>query len=172
MYNKHFSNQNEFWHNLLFQPSFSYRMLFQRFFPQNISLLPKIVTEAHANLKKKKTNCNTTLKHYAVMIKYTPLECSSQISSLICYLVVFFPFIHHQFIIKVHMGCSALLHSAHFPPALCHLLTKRRLGSCTCASCLSRFSLTCSAFSNLWLFSMSKTKCVYLELNICQCQLV
>ena len=44
--------------------SFSYRVLFQRFFPQNISLLPKIVTEAHANLKKKKTSCNTTLKHY------------------------------------------------------------------------------------------------------------
>ena len=52
--------------------SFSYRVLFQRFFPQNISLLPKIVTEAHANLKKKKTSCNTTLKHYAVMVKYTP----------------------------------------------------------------------------------------------------
>ena len=41
--------------------SFSYRVLFQRFFPQNISLLPKIVTEAHANLKKKKTSCNTIL---------------------------------------------------------------------------------------------------------------
>ena len=64
--------------------SFSYRVLFQRFFPQNISLLPKIVTEAHANLKKKKTSCNTTLKHYAVMVKYTPLERSSLISSLIC----------------------------------------------------------------------------------------
>ena len=49
--------------------SFSYRVLFQRFSPQNISLLPKIVTEAHANLKKKKTSCNTTLKHYAVMVK-------------------------------------------------------------------------------------------------------
>ena len=47
-------------------------MLFQRFFPQNISLLPKIVTEAHADLKKKKTSCNTSLKHYAVMVKYTP----------------------------------------------------------------------------------------------------
>ena len=35
--------------------SSSYRMLFQSFFPQNISLLPKIVTEAHANLKEKKT---------------------------------------------------------------------------------------------------------------------
>ena len=31
------------------------RVLFQSFFPQNISLLPKNVTEAHANLKKKKT---------------------------------------------------------------------------------------------------------------------
>ena len=34
--------------------SFSYRALFQRFFPQKISLLSKIVTEAHANLKKRK----------------------------------------------------------------------------------------------------------------------
>ena len=42
-------------------------MLFQGFFPQNISLLPKIMTEAHANLKKKKTSCNTTLKHNVVM---------------------------------------------------------------------------------------------------------
>ena len=34
----------------------SYRVLFQSFFfPQNINLLPKIVTEAHAYLKKKKT---------------------------------------------------------------------------------------------------------------------
>lgn len=64
--------------------SSSYRVLFQSFFPQNISLLPKIVTEAHANLMKKKTTyCNTTLKHYAVMVKYTPLERSS-LSSLIC----------------------------------------------------------------------------------------
>ena len=63
---------------------FSYRVLFQRFFPQNISLLPNIVTEAHANLKKKKTSCNTTLKHYAVMVKYIPLERSSLISNLIC----------------------------------------------------------------------------------------
>ena len=64
--------------------SFLYRVLFQRFFPQNISLLPKIVPEAHANLKKKKTCCNTTLKHYAVMVKYTLLERLSLISSLIC----------------------------------------------------------------------------------------
>ena len=63
--------------------SSSYRVFFQSFFPQNISLLPKIVTEAHSNLKKKKTSCNTTLKHYAVMVKYTPLERSS-LSSLIC----------------------------------------------------------------------------------------
>ena len=45
---------------------------------QNISLLPKTVTEAHANLKKKKSSCNTTLKYYAVEIR------SSLISSLIC----------------------------------------------------------------------------------------
>ena len=77
--------------------SFSYRVLFQRFFPQNISLLPKIVTEAHANLKKKKTSCNTTLKHYAVMVKYTPLDRSSLISSLICQPVAFF---FHLFIIN------------------------------------------------------------------------
>ena len=45
-------------------PSFSYSVLFQRFSPQNISLLPKIVTEAPANLiKKTTTGCNTTLKH-------------------------------------------------------------------------------------------------------------
>ena len=87
---------------------FSYRVLFQRFFTQNISLLPKIVTEAHANLKKKKTSCNTTLKHYAVMVKYTPLERS----------IVFFSIYYHQFIIKVHMGCGALLHSAFSPGAL------------------------------------------------------
>ena len=31
------------------------RFYFKVFFPQNISLIPKIVTEAHANLKKKKT---------------------------------------------------------------------------------------------------------------------
>ena len=41
--------------------SSSYRVLFQSFFPQNISLLPKIVTEARANFKKKKTSCDTTL---------------------------------------------------------------------------------------------------------------
>ena len=65
-------------------PPLSYRVLFQTFFfPQDISLLPKIVTEAHANLKKRKTSCNTTSKHYAVMVKYTPLERSS-LSSLIC----------------------------------------------------------------------------------------
>ena len=64
--------------------SSSYRVLVQSFFPQNISLLPKIVTEAHANLKKLKENyCNTSLKHYAVIVKYTPLQCPS-LSSLIC----------------------------------------------------------------------------------------
>ena len=31
-----------------------YSVISKFFFPQNISLLPKIVTEAHANLKKKK----------------------------------------------------------------------------------------------------------------------
>ena len=70
--------------------SFSYRVLFQRFFPQNISLLPKIVTEAHANLKKKKTSCNTTLKHYAVMVKYTPLERS------IVFFSIYSSSVHHQ----------------------------------------------------------------------------
>ena len=62
--------------NLMFSSS-SYTVFFQSFFPQNISLLSKIVTEAHANLKKKKTSCNTTLEHYAVMVKYTHLERSS-----------------------------------------------------------------------------------------------
>ena len=52
--------------------SSSYRVLFQSFFPQNISLLPKIVTEARANFKKKKTSCNTTLKHSAVLVKLWP----------------------------------------------------------------------------------------------------
>ena len=48
--------------------SSSYGVLFQSFFPQNISLLPKIVTEARANFKKKKTSCNTT----AVLVKLWP----------------------------------------------------------------------------------------------------
>ena len=87
-------------------------------------LLPEIVTEAHANLKKKKTSCNTTLKHYAVMVKYTPLELSSLSKSdlLAGSYIIFFPFIHNQFIIKFHMGCSVLSHSAHFPPALYHFM--------------------------------------------------
>ena len=94
-------------------PAFSYRVLFQRFFPQNISLLPKIVTEAHANLKKKKTSCNTTLKHYAVMVKYTPLERSS-LSSLICQPgIIFFPIYSSS---KFIWAVVPLLHNAHFPP--------------------------------------------------------
>ena len=116
--------------------SFSYRVLFQRFFPQNISLLPKIVTEAHANLKKKKTSCNTTLKHYAVMVKYTPLECSSLISSLICYLVVFF---FHSFIINSSSKFIwVVVHYCivHISPRRSIILwTKRRPGSRTRASC-------------------------------------
>ena len=52
--------------------SSSYRVLFQSFLPQNISLLPKIVTEARANFKKKKTSCDTTLKHSAVLVKLWP----------------------------------------------------------------------------------------------------
>ena len=111
---------------------FSYRVLFQRFFPQNISLLPKIVTEAHANLKKKKTSCNTTLKHYAV-----PLERSSLISCLICQPVVF---CFHLFIINpspkfiwvvVHY---CIVHI--FPRRTIISWTKRRLGSRTRTSCL------------------------------------
>ena len=113
--------------------STSYRVLFQSFFPQNISLLPKIVTEAHANLKKKKTSCNTTLKHYAVMVKNTPLECSSP-SSLICKPVVFFPIysssefiwaVVHYYIVDI------------FPWRSIILWTKRRPGSRTCSSCLT-----------------------------------
>ena len=92
MYNNHFSNQNKFSNPGIIIPtimfsSSSYRVLFQSFCPQNITLLSKIVTETHANLKKKKTSCNTTiLDHsflYAVMVMYTPLERSS-LSSLIC----------------------------------------------------------------------------------------
>ena len=104
--------------------SFSYRVLFQRFFPQNISLLPKIKTEAHANLKKKKSSCNTTLKHYAVMVKYTPLERSS-LSSLICWPVVCFIYSSSKFI-------WALVHYyiVHiFPRRSIILWTKRRSGS-------------------------------------------
>ena len=57
MYNNHFSKQDTFKILAqLFQPlcSFPLQVLFQSFFPQNISLLPKIVTEALANLKKRK----------------------------------------------------------------------------------------------------------------------
>ena len=99
--------------------SSSYTVFFQSFFPQNISLLPKIVTEAHANLRKKKTSCNTTLEHYAVVVKYTPLERFKYFQSdLLAGSSMF-----HLFIIKFHMGCSALLHSAHFPPALYHFMS-------------------------------------------------
>ena len=42
--------------------SSSYRVLFQSFFPQNISLLPKIVTEGNANVKK--MNRRKLLQHY------------------------------------------------------------------------------------------------------------
>ena len=41
--------------------SASYRVLFESFFPQNISLLPKIVTEANANVKKMKKTTTTLL---------------------------------------------------------------------------------------------------------------
>ena len=105
MYNNHTCDQNKFKILAqLFKPLSSLPIYigcyFKVFSPQNISLLPKIVTEAHANLKKKKTSCNTTLKHYADMVKYTPLERSS-LSSLICQRVVFFlpiysSSIHHQ----------------------------------------------------------------------------
>ena len=98
--------------------SSSYRVFIQSFFPQNISLLSKIVTEAHANLKKKKTSCNTTLEHYAVVVKYTPLERFKSFQSDLLAGSMF-----HLFIIKFHMGCSALLHSAHFPPALYHFMS-------------------------------------------------
>ena len=57
--------------------SSSYGVLFQSFFPQNISLLPKIVTEAHANLKKKKTSFNTSLKHNIVMQSWSSRPLSN-----------------------------------------------------------------------------------------------
>ena len=60
-----------------------------KFFPSKPSLLPNIMPEAHANLKKNKTSYNTTLKHYAFMVIYISLERSS-LSSLICQSVVFF----------------------------------------------------------------------------------
>ena len=69
MYNNHFGNQNKYKILAkLLQPLCSLALLLGcYFFPQNISLLPKIVTEGYANLKKKKTSCNTTLKHNMVM---------------------------------------------------------------------------------------------------------
>ena len=68
------------------------------------------MTEAHANLKKKKTSCNTTLRHNIVM-QFDLLASS-----------IFFHLFTIIFIIKVHMGCSALLHSAHVPPAFYHCM--------------------------------------------------
>ena len=60
----------------------------------------------NANLEKKKTSCNTTLKHYAVTVKYTPLERSSL---LICEPVVFFAIysswaVVHYYIVHIFPG--------------------------------------------------------------------
>ena len=44
----------------------------------------------------------------------------------------------HLFIIKVHIGCSALLHCAHFPPALYHFMNWHKAGfthSCVLLPC-------------------------------------
>ena len=132
---------------------FSYRVLFQRFFPQNISLLPKIVTEAHANLKKKKTSCNTTLKHYQSWSS-TPLW--NFLSDLLAGSILF-PFIHHQSIIKVHMSCGACI--VHiFPRRTIILWTKRRPGSRTHASCSS---FNCRNEKRLLNFVSEKIKIVY-----------
>ena len=94
--------------------SFSYRVLFQRFFPQNISLLPKIVTEAHANLKRTPA---ATLYFEALCSHCQVYPFGTFESDLLAGSIFF-----HLFIIKVHMGCGALLHSAHFPPALYHFM--------------------------------------------------
>ena len=95
----------------------SYRVLFQSFFPQNISLLREIVTEAHANLKKKKTSCNATLKHNILLFSHGQVH--PPLWNVRVFPVLFGSrwYFFHLFIIKVHMGCGALLHSAHFPLA-------------------------------------------------------
>ena len=92
--------------------SSSYRVLFQSFFPQNISLLPKIVTEAHANFEKE----NYLLQHYfEALCSHGQVHPFGTFESFQSDLLARSMF--HLFIIKVDMGCSALLHSAHFPPA-------------------------------------------------------
>ena len=99
--------------------SFSYRVLFQRFFPQNISLLPKIVTEAHAKIRKRKPAATLyfeALCSHGQVHPFGTFESNFQ-SDLLAGSTF-----SHLFIIKVHMGCSALLHSAHFPPALYHFM--------------------------------------------------
>ena len=68
------------------------------FFSHSISLLPKIVTEAHANLKKNKTSCNTALS-IMQSLSSTPLWNVRDRSSLICQPVVcsiYSSSIHHQ----------------------------------------------------------------------------
>ena len=70
-----------------------------------------------------------TLKHYAVMFKYTPgnLRVFPVWSSVV------FPSIYHQFIIKFHLGCGVvhyyIVHIFLRRPII--LWTKRRPGSCT-----------------------------------------
>ena len=81
--------------------SSSYRVLFQSFSLKILVYYLKIVTEAHANLKKKKT----TATLWSIMQPW---------SSTPLWNVRVFPvwsagrIMFHLFIIKVHMGCSAV----------------------------------------------------------------
>ena len=72
-----------------------------------------------------------TLKHYAVMFKYTPgnLRVFPVWSSVV------FSSIYHQFMIKFHLGCSALLHSAHFPSASYNFMDEKKARFTHRASC-------------------------------------
>ena len=52
-----------------------------------------------------------------------------------------FNYIHHQFIIKVHMGCSALVCNAHFPLMLYHCMNQKKAG----------FTHSCVLFTLGWI---------------------
>ena len=120
-------------------------MLFQSFFPQNISLLPKIVTEVHANLKKKKTSCNTTLKHNILMQSWssTPLWNVRVFTVWFASRWHLFPIysssIHHQSSYAWAVVHYCIVHI--FPRHSIIVWTKRRPGSGTRASCSMEYSI-------------------------------
>ena len=128
--------------------SSSNRVLFQRFFPQNNSLLPKIVTEAYANLKKKKTICNTTLKHNIVMQSWSsaPLWSVRVFPFFFCQPEVFFS------IYASSKFTWALVHYyivGIFPRRSIIVWTKTRPGSRTCTSCYKLLP-----FSNCYMMNL------------------